>query len=83
MDTPQGLVVPNVKNVQHKSVFDIAVDLSRLHKLGVEGKLSPNDLTGGTFSLSNIGSVSLQYLEFTCFSCNYYKVHKPFPKRNT
>ena len=80
MDTPQGLVVPNVKNVQHKSVFDIAIDLSRLHKMGVEGKLGHNDLTGGTFSLSNIGSVSLQHLEFTCFFlCNYYKVYKPFP----
>ena len=62
MDTPQGLVVPNVKNVQHKSLFDIAVDLNRLHNLGLEGKLGPADLTGGTFSLSNIGSVSCHYL---------------------
>lgn len=58
MDTQQGLLVPNVKNVQNKSVFDIAVDLNRLHQLGLTGKLTPNDLTGGTFTLSNIGSVS-------------------------
>ena len=58
MDTQQGLLVPNVKNVQNKSVFDIAVDLNRLHQLGLTGKLSPDDLTGGTFTLSNIGSVS-------------------------
>lgn len=58
MDTQQGLLVPNVKNVQNKSVFDIAVDLNRLHELGLTGKLSPDDLTGGTFTLSNIGSVS-------------------------
>ena len=60
MDTQQGLIVPNVKNVQNKSVFDIAVDLNRLHQLGLDGKLSPDDLTGGTFTLSNIGSVSEQ-----------------------
>ena len=58
MDTKQGLLVPNVKNVQSKSVFDIAVDLNRLHQLGLAGKLTAEDLTGGTFTLSNIGSVS-------------------------
>jgi len=58
MDTQQGLLVPNVKNVQNKSLFDIAVELNRLHQLGLSGKLSPEDQTGGTFTLSNIGSVS-------------------------
>ena len=58
MDTQQGLLVPNVKNVQNKSIFDIAVDLNRLHQQGLTGKLMPDDLTGGTFTLSNIGSVS-------------------------
>lgn len=58
MDTQQGLLVPNVKNVQNKSIFDIAVDLNRLHQQGLVGKLMHDDLTGGTFTLSNIGSVS-------------------------
>lgn len=58
MDTQQGLVVPNVKNVQNKSIFDITVELNRLHQLGLAGKLTPEDLIGGTFTLSNIGSVS-------------------------
>ena len=58
MDTQQGLLVPNVKNVQNKSIFDIAVELNRLHQQGVTGKLTPDDLTGATFTLSNIGSVS-------------------------
>jgi len=58
MDTQQGLLVPNVKNVQNKSIFDIAVELNRLHQQGLTGKLTPDDLTGGTFTLSNIGSVS-------------------------
>ena len=58
MDTQQGLLVPNIKNVQNKSIFDIAVELNRLHQQGISGKLAPDDLRGGTFTLSNIGSVS-------------------------
>ena len=65
MDTQQGLLVPNIKNVQNKSVFDIAVELNRLHQLGLSGKLSPDDLSGGTFTLSNIGTVSA-YLKIHC-----------------
>ncbi|XP_032218742.2 lipoamide acyltransferase component of branched-chain alpha-keto acid dehydrogenase complex, mitochondrial isoform X2 [Nematostella vectensis] len=61
MDTPQGLVVPNVKNVQLKSVFEIAVELKRLHQLGLKGQLGTEDMTGGTFSLSNIGSIGGTY----------------------
>ncbi|OQR94094.1 lipoamide acyltransferase component of branched-chain alpha-keto acid dehydrogenase complex, partial [Thraustotheca clavata] len=62
MDTPKGLLVPNIKNVESKSILDIAEDLSRLQKLGAEGRLGPNDLTGGTFSLSNIGSIGGTYM---------------------
>ena len=58
MDTPSGLLVPNVKNVQSLSVFEIASELMRLQALGSAGKLGSADLTGGTFSLSNIGTVS-------------------------
>ena len=65
MDTQQGLLVPNIKNVQNKSVFDVAVELNRLHQLGLSGKLSPDDLSGGTFTLSNIGTVSA-YLQICC-----------------
>lgn len=61
MDTQQGLLVPNVKNVQNKSIFDIAVDLNRLHQQGLAGKLMHDDLTGGTFTLSNIGSIGGTY----------------------
>ena len=58
MDTNQGLIVPNIKNVQSLSVLDVATELARLLELGTKGGLGTNDLTGGTFTLSNIGSVS-------------------------
>lgn len=58
MDTHQGLIVPNVKNVQVRSIFEIAGELNRLQTLGASGQLGASELTGGTFTLSNIGSVS-------------------------
>ncbi|KAI2650444.1 Lipoamide acyltransferase [Labeo rohita] len=61
MDTSQGLLVPNVKNVQMLSVFEIAVELNRLQTLGAAGQLGTADLTGGTFTLSNIGSIGGTY----------------------
>ncbi|XP_039623228.1 lipoamide acyltransferase component of branched-chain alpha-keto acid dehydrogenase complex, mitochondrial [Polypterus senegalus] len=61
MDTQQGLIVPNVKNVQLLSVFDIAAELNRLQALGASGQLGTNDLTGGTFTVSNIGSIGGTY----------------------
>ncbi|KAK7100501.1 lipoamide acyltransferase component of branched-chain alpha-keto acid dehydrogenase complex, mitochondrial-like [Littorina saxatilis] len=61
MDTPSGLLVPKVKNVQSLSVFEIASELMRLQSLGSAGKLGTTDITGGTFSLSNIGSIGGTY----------------------
>jgi len=61
MDTPIGLLVPSIKAVQELSVFEIAIELNRLQQLGTAGKLSTADLAGGTFSLSNIGSIGGTY----------------------
>lgn len=58
MDTPEGLVVPNVKNCENKSVFQIASDLNKLQDRAQKGQLRPEDFANGTFSLSNIGIVS-------------------------
>ncbi|EGC38204.1 hypothetical protein DICPUDRAFT_93881 [Dictyostelium purpureum] len=61
MDTPQGLLVPNIKNVESKSIFEIAQELNRLQKSGIAGQLTPSDMSGGTFSLSNIGTIGGTY----------------------
>lgn len=61
MDTPGGLVVPNIKSVQDLTILEISREIKRLHEAGMRGQLSPNDLTNGTFTISNIGSVSDQY----------------------
>ena len=61
MDTPDGLLVPNIKAVQNLSILEIAAELNRLQALGSAGKLSSADLTGGTFTLSNIGTVGGTY----------------------
>ena len=61
MDTPQGLLVPNIKKIQTLSVLEIAEELNRLQELGIKGKLGESDLKSGTFSLSNIGSIGGTY----------------------
>ncbi|KAI9093054.1 2-oxoacid dehydrogenases acyltransferase-domain-containing protein [Phlyctochytrium arcticum] len=57
MDTPNGLIVPNVKNVEQKSIIDIAADLERLKEAGQRNALTPADLKDGTITLSNIGNI--------------------------
>jgi 2-oxoisovalerate dehydrogenase E2 component (dihydrolipoyl transacylase) len=60
-DTPHGLVVPNIKNVQDLTIFEIAVELNRLIKAANDQKLSKADITGGTITLSNIGIIGGTY----------------------
>lgn len=62
MDTPQGLIVPNVKDVASRSIFDVAAEISRLSELGKNGKLTPADLGGGTITVSNIGNIGGTYV---------------------
>lgn len=62
MDTPAGLVVPVVRNVNGRSVLSIAGELVRLQGLAQAGKLAPSDLQGGTITVSNIGNIGGTYL---------------------
>ncbi|CAI7580064.1 unnamed protein product [Penicillium pancosmium] len=57
MDTPSGLLVPVVKDVQNRSILSIAAELKRLSTLAREGRLTPSDMSGATFTVSNIGSI--------------------------
>jgi 2-oxoisovalerate dehydrogenase E2 component (dihydrolipoyl transacylase) len=57
MDTPSGLLVPVIKSVNARSILSIASEITRLGKLGQAGKLSNADLSGGTITVSNIGSI--------------------------
>ncbi|KAL8295397.1 hypothetical protein RB600_001064 [Gaeumannomyces tritici] len=62
MDTPQGLLVPVVKNVNERNVLSIAAELNRLQALALAGRLSPQDMSSGTITVSNIGSIGGTYL---------------------
>ena len=56
-DTPNGLVVPVIKNVDRKSVIDIAKEMNELAAKAREGKLSPTEMQGGCFSISSLGGI--------------------------
>ncbi|XP_075226755.1 dihydrolipoamide branched chain transacylase E2 [Lycorma delicatula] len=57
VDSPSGLIVPNIKNVDKLSILEISKEIQRLQKSAYDGTLKPIDLTNGTFSVSNIGAV--------------------------
>lgn len=71
MDTPNGLVVPVVKNVQNKGILEISKELNRLQALSKEARFSQEDLSGGTFTFSNIGAVSYSIFAFFSY-LNYF-----------
>jgi pyruvate dehydrogenase E2 component (dihydrolipoamide acetyltransferase) len=56
-DTPNGLVVPVIRDADKKSVPDIAKEMSELAKLARDGKLKPDQMQGGTFTISSLGGI--------------------------
>jgi pyruvate dehydrogenase E2 component (dihydrolipoamide acetyltransferase) len=57
VDTPNGLMVPVVRDVDQKGVFDLARDLMDVSARARAGKLSPADLQGGCISISSLGGI--------------------------
>ena len=60
-DTPNGLVVPVIKDADKKGVLEIAVEMGELAKKARDGKLGPADMQGGTFSISSLGGIGGTY----------------------
>ena len=57
VDTPNGLVVPVIRDVDQKSVFELAAELMVVSAKARDGKLTPTDLQGGCFSISSLGGI--------------------------
>jgi pyruvate dehydrogenase E2 component (dihydrolipoamide acetyltransferase) len=57
VDTPDGLVVPVVRDVDRKGLFQLAAELGEVSARARERKLLPSDLQGGTFSISSLGGI--------------------------
>ena len=57
VDTPEGLMVPVVRDADRKGVFDLARELADISKLAREKKLKAGDMQGGTFSISSLGGI--------------------------
>jgi len=60
-DTPNGLVVPVIRDVDKKGIFDIAAETAALAAKARDGKLAPTDMQGGTFSISSLGGIGGTY----------------------
>ena len=56
-DTPNGLMVPVIKNADAKSIWELAAEIATLSEKTRNGKASMDDLRGGTFTLTNAGSI--------------------------
>ncbi|HKU78246.1 MAG TPA: dihydrolipoyllysine-residue acetyltransferase [Rhodanobacteraceae bacterium] len=56
-DTPNGLVVPVIRDCDKKGVLDIAQEMSALAKKARDGKLTPGEMSGGCFSISSLGGI--------------------------
>lgn len=57
VDTPRGLVVPVIKDADKKGIWEISSDVITMATLAREGKLKPNDMQGGCFTISSLGAI--------------------------
>ncbi len=56
-DTDRGLLVPVIREVDKKNIVELAVELSQLSKKARDKKLTPGDMEGGTFTITNLGGI--------------------------
>ena len=61
VDTPTGLVVPVIQNVDQKSIDELSIELVEISKKARAKKLTPDDMTGGTFTISSLGGIGGTY----------------------
>ena len=60
-DTPNGLMVPVIKDADKKGVLQISTEMGELAKKARDGKLSPAEMSGGCFSISSLGGIGGRY----------------------
>jgi pyruvate dehydrogenase E2 component (dihydrolipoamide acetyltransferase) len=60
-DTPNGLMVPVIKNADGKGITELAKETAELAAKARDGKLGPSDMQGGTFTISSLGSIGGTY----------------------
>ena len=60
-DTPNGLMVPVIKDADKKGILQISTEMGELAKKARDGKLSPAEMTGGCFSISSLGGIGGRY----------------------
>jgi pyruvate dehydrogenase E2 component (dihydrolipoamide acetyltransferase) len=57
VDTPNGLLVPVIRDVDKKGIYELSMELAQTAARAREGKLTPNELQGGCFSISSLGGI--------------------------
>src|SRR5580704_4548230 len=57
MDTDRGLLVPVIRDVDKKNIVELATELTQLSKKAREKKLTPDEMEGGTFTITNLGGI--------------------------
>lgn len=57
VDTPEGLVVPVIRDVDRKGIFDLAREMGEISEKARARKLGPNDMAGGCFTISSLGGI--------------------------
>ncbi len=61
VDTPRGLLVPVIKDVDKKSLSEVSFEIQTLAEKAREGTISPDEMSGGTITITNIGSLGGEY----------------------